>query len=71
MASVVNGELVDTWTVHDVQSSFPVSEEQALAVLEYVAKHYDANDGVNWDVLENAVKSLGYPLEGETEEDDE
>lgn len=63
MAKVINRVLTELWTLEDVRSiREDLSEEQALSVLESLAKNYSADTGINWDVLEAEAEYL-YPEE--------
>lgn len=51
------------WCVDDVQSERPdLDEDQAWHVLETAYFEHDANDGINWDVLNYWADYL-YPKE--------
>lgn len=69
MAHVTTNEhgvtyLADDWHIDDVQEIRPdLDDDQCIAVLEAVAKAFDANNGINWDTLEYTADWL-YP-EGE------
>jgi hypothetical protein len=66
----VNGKffISDPWHVEDVQSIRPdLSDDEAENVLEVVADNFDANYGINWDVLTYWADEL-YPMD---EEDDD
>ena len=55
--------LQDPWSVEDVQQQRPdLNWEQACAVLGFMAKKFDANIGINWDVIDSAAEYL-YPEE--------
>lgn len=45
------------WTTDDVHeaTSDELTEEQAREVLEYVLDHYDQDDGVNLEIIKNAI----------------
>ena len=48
-----------SWSTEDVQSVRPdLTDEQAATVLDYVLDNHDANEGINWGVLENAADML-------------
>ena len=57
-------ELHDVWgydDVNNVQSCRDepeLTDKQCKAVLELVANTFDADIGVNWDVLENAIDEV-------------
>ena len=56
----------DNWHIEDVQSvRADLDDDQASDVLEAVADNFDANTGINWDVLEFWANEL-FP-----EDDDE
>jgi hypothetical protein len=49
------------WYVEDIQpiieaEGMQYSEELAYSILEYIKDTHDANIGVNWDVINNAVR---------------
>jgi hypothetical protein len=55
--------LADDWHIEDVQNVRPdLNDDQCADVLENLADSFDANDGINWDVIEAAAESL-YPSE--------
>lgn len=67
----VTGEwfLRDDWHVEDVFNVRPdLNEEQAIDVLEALEDGFDANVGINWEVIEYTADKL-YPELPETEED--
>ena len=48
-----DGSISITWTIEDVQSLEPgMSDELATEVLELALDNHDANNGINWSVLE-------------------
>ena len=48
-----DGSISVTWNIEDVQSlDSDMSDEQATEVLEYALDNHDANEGINWTVLE-------------------
>ena len=60
--------LSDDWHIEDVQSVRPdLDEDQCLEVLDTMANRFDANDGINWDVIRYTADNL-YPT---TEENDD
>lgn len=55
--------LADDWHIEDVQNVRPdLNDDQCANVLENLADWFDANDGINLDVIEAAAESL-YPSE--------
>ena len=61
--------LQDPWSVDDVLNQRPdLTEEQSCEVLAFIAKTFDANIGINWDVIDSAAEYL-YPEEEEVGED--
>ena len=55
--------LADDWHIEDVKNVRPdLNDDQCANVLENLADDFDANDGINWDVIEAAAESL-YPSE--------
>lgn len=55
--------LADDWHIEDIQNVRPdLNDDQCADVLENLADSFDANDGINWDVIEAAAESL-YPSE--------
>lgn len=62
------GTIVDEWHVDDVFNQRPdLTEDRAIEVLAFIAKKFDANIGINWDVIDCAADYL-YPETSETEE---
>lgn len=59
------GTIVDEWHVDDVFNQRPdLTEYQAIEVLAFITKKFDANIGINWDVIDSAADYL-YPEEDE------
>ena len=55
--------LADDWHIEDALSvRDDLTECKALKVLEFIADTFDANEGINWLVIEAAANHL-YPLE--------
>lgn len=55
--------LADDWHIEDVQSVRPdLDDDQALEVLNMLEQDFDANNGINWEVIEYTAESL-YPPE--------
>ena len=55
--------LQDPWSVEDVQQQRPdLNWEQACDVLYSLAHNFDANIGINWDVIDCTAQDL-YPEE--------
>jgi hypothetical protein len=53
--------LQDPWHVEDVKYQRPdLTEDQAIEVLAFVAKRFDASIGINWFVIDSAAEYL-YP----------
>lgn len=64
MARIVieNGETIlrDDWGIDDVQSvaedmDIELTDEQAERVLHIASKTFDANIGINWEVIESCI----------------
>lgn len=55
-----NKEFIEIkWTVEDVQSVCPeLTDGQAMVVLDYVLKNHDANQGINWGIIEAASELI-------------
>jgi hypothetical protein len=56
--------LRDDWHIEDVMEvaenmGIEISEEDAEWVLNDVADNFDANIGINWDVIEMALQNYG------------
>ena len=48
-----------SWAAEDVQSVRPdLDDEQAATVLDFVLDNHDANEGINWGVIECAADAL-------------
>mgnify|MGYP005645417265 CR=1 FL=1 len=57
------GTLVDEWSVEDVQVQRPdLTWEQAANVLQSIATNYNAEVGMNWEVID-CVAQIKYPEE--------
>jgi hypothetical protein len=51
--------LQDPWCVDDVLQQRPdLTEAQACEVLAFMADKFDANIGINWDVIDSAAEYL-------------
>jgi hypothetical protein len=62
--------LTDDWHIEDVQNVRPdLDDDQCIHVLEVIADSFDANNGINWDVIEYTANSLFPDLEGEDDND--
>jgi hypothetical protein len=57
-------ELHDVWSYDDIQNvqdsrnEEPLSNEQCKKVLELLAYAFDANEGITWDGVENAIDTI-------------
>ena len=57
-------EIVDRWTEEDIrhQAEFAcgidLTPDQTYEILKLIAKTHDANIGINWDVIDNAIQQL-------------
>ena len=60
MLSYIDISYIDIrWTIEDVKSlDDKLTDAQCVAVLEYVHDNHDANFGVNWETIENAILDL-------------
>jgi len=52
--------LRDEWHVEDIISEAQnmecaITDEQAIQVMSLISHEYDANFGVNWDIVQNAI----------------
>ena len=55
--------LSDDWHIEDVQSVRPdLDDDQALEVLGALEDNFDANNGINWEVIEYTADTL-FPIE--------
>jgi hypothetical protein len=60
--------LADNWYIDDIQQVRPdLDDDQCIRVLEVMESNFDANDGINWDVIRANAYNL-YPIEDEEEE---
>jgi hypothetical protein len=58
--------LTDDWHVEDILHIRPdLTEDEALRVLEVLADDFDANNGINWDVIQYTADSIFPEPEGE------
>jgi hypothetical protein len=49
------------WYISDVKQVRPdLTNDQAQAVLQCIRDNHDANEGVNWDVIEHTAQDM-YP----------
>ena len=52
-----------SWSIEDVKNDRPdLTDEECLDVLHVAIDEHDANNGINWDVLQYHTNRL-YPLE--------
>ena len=59
MAQVKDGVLISKWFTDDVFSlDHELTEEQAIEVFESVAKNFDAESGINWDVIQIHIDKI-------------
>jgi hypothetical protein len=81
MAHMDGNILQDPWGISDVQErakdyhSTELTDAEALAVLHQIADRFDANVGINWDVISWTIDELtasgkiaGAPYDEEGEE---
>jgi hypothetical protein len=62
--------LADDWHIDDVLNIRPdLTEDEALRVLEVLANDFDANNGINWDVIQYTADSL-FPEPDDDEEEE-
>lgn len=57
--------LRDDWQIEDILTEaeakeVQVSYEQAVRVMEFITLTFDANIGINWDVISNAIDEILY-----------
>jgi hypothetical protein len=51
--------LADDWHIEDVQSVRPdLDEDQAVEVLCMLEQGFDANNGINWEVIEYTADEI-------------
>ncbi|MBX3709454.1 MAG: hypothetical protein KF702_06845 [Gammaproteobacteria bacterium] len=61
----ITEEIAITWHIEDVQSIRPdLTDEQASDVLIHLKKNHDANDGINWYIIE-IVADILFPSSAE------
>ena len=60
-----NGTFIlrDDWHVEDIlceaeAKEVQISHDQAVQVMHYIVNTFDANIGVNWDVISNAIDEI-------------
>lgn len=52
-------KIEDFWTVDDVKSiDSTLTIESCCIVLDFLKKNHDAEIGINWDVIKNAIENL-------------
>jgi len=55
--------LNDAWHIEDIQSiRDDLDDDQAIEVLKYMAQWYDAQNGINWEFIQDCCYQL-YPLD--------
>lgn len=54
---IKNGKaFANIWTIRDVKSLAPdLTDEEAMDILERVEMNFDANIGINWDVIQKEI----------------
>lgn len=58
-----NWFLSDPWHIEDVQNvREDLTDDQALEVLQALSDDFDANNGINWEVIEYTADKL-FPME--------
>lgn len=56
--------LADDWYIEDVQNVRPdLDDDQAMEVLNMLEQEFDANNGINWEVIEYTAEALYPPKE--------
>jgi len=55
--------MISSWTVGDIQGQaddigVELSDDEAIEVMEYIERYFDACVGINWDVISNAITEL-------------
>ncbi len=65
LVSNQNNYLLEPWDVDDViyraqELGITLTQSEACAVLENIDNHYDANNGINWDVIDCTIEAV-YP----------
>jgi len=61
-----DGSISIIWNIEDVKSLEPnMSDEQAIEVLELALDNHDANEGINWTVLEYWISHIKEENENE------
>lgn len=61
--------LSDDWHIEDVQTVRPdLDDDQCIDVLSALAEGFDANNGINWEVIEYTAELL-YPTTAENDDD--
>ncbi len=53
----------DDWDVEDILSQaeldeVKLSKKQVLLVMEYLVETFDANDGINWETVSDAISTI-------------
>lgn len=75
MAKVVqeNGMFIlrDDWHIEDIlqeaaNNDYELSYGQAVQIMDVIAKYFDANIGINWIVISEAIK---FVMDNEPEQD--
>jgi hypothetical protein len=57
-------EIVERWTETDIRHQaeysygIELTPDQSYEILKLVMKSHDANTGINWDVIDNAIQQL-------------
>ena len=57
-------EIVERWTEADIKHQaeysygIELTSDQSYEILKLIMKSHDANIGINWDVIDNAIQQL-------------
>lgn len=60
-------EIVDTWTADDIREAWgadddedktPLTDQQIYDVMDYIVDTHDANRGINWQNIEDAIDTI-------------
>ena len=46
------------WSIEDVKQVSPMTDSQARNVLSYIEQNHDANRGITWQTIEDAIEVM-------------
>jgi hypothetical protein len=72
LQDVWQDKIVSVWSIADVHEwatgfdgevASPLTDDQAIAILNETKDNFDANDGINWEAIALAAENLGIHID--------